>query len=329
MARRPRSRSVLRGAVVAALVLGLTGAALLTTVADAAPGGLVADVVVAEWPNAVSPSVAFDGRYLYHTNYGGSVLHRVDVPPPGGTTTATGLVDVPIQGASSGVMTLAYDAGRDAFWAIGGDGRSMYLLQKSGLANLVFTVSDADRPGFQPVGAYPNEIKVAYDATDDTLWYSSDAGTRIYHYQTYADAQGTAVLVAETPYIDVNIEPNDMSTECGYSQSSGVAVGGADLFVTISGCSILFEFTKTGVKAGTSVLIGYGGSSTQDAECDDRSYAVPVIWIRDGYDGHKPLGQRAGTQVAVLRSFPFPLRSFTLPLPFALCPLPFALCPLL
>src|SRR5439155_239396 len=55
MARRPRSRAVLRGAVVVALVVGLTGAALLATVADAAPGGLVADVVVAEWPNAVSP----------------------------------------------------------------------------------------------------------------------------------------------------------------------------------------------------------------------------------------------------------------------------------
>src|SRR5205807_1151274 len=166
------------------------------------------------------------------------------------------------------VMTLAYDAGRDAFWAIGGDGRSMYLLQKSGLASLVFTVSDADRPGFQPVGAYPNEIKVAYDATDDTLWYSSDAGTRIYHYHTYADAQGTAVLVTETPYIDVNIEPNDMSTECGYSQSSGVAVGGADLFVTISGCSILFEFTNAHT--------GADSAATADTDANSSAYADPA-----------------------------------------------------
>src|SRR5438132_11464504 len=77
MARRPRSRAVLRGAVVVALVVGLTGAALLATVADAAPGGLVADVVVAEWPNADSPSVAYEGRYHYHINFVGSELPRV------------------------------------------------------------------------------------------------------------------------------------------------------------------------------------------------------------------------------------------------------------
>src|SRR5439155_869520 len=115
----------------------------------------------------------------------------------------------------------------------------------SGLASLVFTVSDADRPGFQPVGAYPNEIKVAYDATDDTLWYSSDAGTRIYHYHTYADAQSTAVLVTETPYIDVNIEPNDMSTERRHAQSSGGAAGGADPLAAISGPPILFPRPTT------------------------------------------------------------------------------------
>src|SRR2546429_7395733 len=88
MTRRPCRRAVLRGTVVVALVLGLTRAALLTTVADAAPGGLVADVVVAEWPNAVSPSVAFDGRYLYHTNYGGAARPPGAVPPPGGGATA-------------------------------------------------------------------------------------------------------------------------------------------------------------------------------------------------------------------------------------------------
>src|SRR2546425_1122337 len=34
----------------------------------AAPGDLVADVVVAEgWPRHIAPSVGFDGRYLYYT----------------------------------------------------------------------------------------------------------------------------------------------------------------------------------------------------------------------------------------------------------------------
>src|SRR5207247_3785825 len=62
--------------------------------AAAAPGDLVADLIVAEYPNATSPSVAFDGHFLYHVDYGGSVLHRVDVPPAGGPYTASGHVDL-------------------------------------------------------------------------------------------------------------------------------------------------------------------------------------------------------------------------------------------
>src|SRR5205085_5102465 len=46
--------------------------------AVAAPGGLVADVIINEqYPEDISPSVGFDGHYLYHTGYGGSTLHRI------------------------------------------------------------------------------------------------------------------------------------------------------------------------------------------------------------------------------------------------------------
>lgn len=284
----PRSvrRRILSTTAVTALLVQI--AFLGSRPAAAAPGDLVADVVINEqYPDDISPSVAFDGTYLYHVGYGASTLHRINVPAAGATQQASGQVDTPIQGASSGVMTLAYDAGRDAFWAVGGDGLSIYLLQKTGAATLAFHVDpNADRPGFQPVGDYPNEIKLAYDRADDTIWYSSDAGTRIYHYQTYADTDGSAVIVGATPYIDVNVPPDDMSTECGYSQSSGVTVGGAHLFVTISGCSILFEYTKTGSKVAAIRLNPYDGANTEDLECDSRSYAVPVFWIRDGYDGH-------------------------------------------
>ena len=256
--------------------------------AVAAPGGLVADVIInEEYPEDISPSVGFDGHYLYHTGYGGSTLHRINVPAAGATQQASGQVDTPIQGASSGIMTLSYDAGRDTFWAVGGDGLSIYRLSKTGIATLAFRVDpNTDRPGFQPVGDYPNEIKIAYDAADDTIWYSSDAGVRIYHYQTTADTDGSAVIVGSTPYIDVDAPPNDMATECGYSQSSGVTVGGAHLFVTVSGCSVLFEYTKTGTKVASMTLTPYNASDTEDLECDSLSYSVPVFWVRDGYDGH-------------------------------------------
>jgi hypothetical protein len=269
--------------VAGALALQL---ALIPLPAAAAAGDLIADVVVPDrYPTSIAPSVAFDGQYLYYVGYGTPVLHRVDVPPPGGTTAATGHVETPITGAS-GIMTLAYDAGRDAFWAVGNDGVSIYLLTKAGAAMLIFSVDPAqDRPKFQ-TDVYVTEVKIAYDRTDDTIWYSPDATTRIYHYHTTADALGTAQLVSATPYIDVGLAPNDMSAQCGYSQSSGIAVGGANLFVSVAGCNYLFEYTKTGTKVAWYAYNTNAGGSTQDVECDNLSYGVPVFWIRDAWDGH-------------------------------------------
>lgn len=269
--------------VAGALALQL---ALIPSPAAAAAGDLIADVIVPDsYPTSIAPSVAFDGQHLYYVGYGGPVLHRVDVPPAGGTTAATGHVETPISGAS-GIMTLSYDAGRDAFWAVGNDGSAIYLLTKSGAATLVFSVDPVqDRPGFQ-TNMYVTEVKIAYDRTDDTIWYSPDATTRIYHYHTTADALGTAQLVSASPYIHVGLPPNDMSAQCGYSQSSGIATGGGNLFVSVAGCNYLFEYTKTGTKVAWYAYNTNAGGSTQDLECDNLSYGVPVFWIRDAWDGH-------------------------------------------
>jgi len=256
--------------------------------AKAARGDRIAEAITPEdnsfaWARGISPNVAFDGSYLYYTEYAGSILHRIDVPPPGGPTLATGQVNLPIMGSSSGIMTLAYDRRRDGFWAVGGDGLSVYFLTKAGNATLAYRIDpSSDRPGFQS-GTFVTETKIAYDGTDDTIWYSPDATTRIYHYKVTPDALGTADLVTATPYIDVGVAPNDIAAQCGYSQSSGVAVGGAHLFVTVAGCSYYFEYTKTGAKVGAypySVL-----ESSQDAECDNVSYGVAVLWIKEGYKG--------------------------------------------
>jgi hypothetical protein len=278
-----------RRVVVALSVVPLLALQLVLGPAEpaaAAPGDLIADVVIPEpWPASVAPSVAFDGLHLYYVGYAGEVLHRIDTPPPGGTTAATGHVDTTITGAPSGIMTLSYDAGRDAFWAVGGDGLSIYLLDKAGTATLAFTVAAEDRPNFH-VGPFPTEVKIAYDRSDDTIWYSPDATARIYHYHTSPDALGTAQLVSATPYIDVDLPPNDMTPQCGYSQSSGVATGGANLFITASGCPYYFEYTKTGTKVAFYSYNLPAGFNTQDVECDDRTYGVPVLWIKDGFNGH-------------------------------------------
>jgi hypothetical protein len=278
-------------ALIAVLLLQLM---VLAKPATAAAGDLVADVVVPDqWPTQVAPSVAFDGKFLYYLGYGSPVLHRIDVPPAGGQTYATGHVATPITGAQ-GIMTLAYDAGRDKFWSVGSDGLSIYLLTKTGAATLVFTVDPVqDRPNFS-TGQYATEVKIAYDRADDTIWYSPDATTRIYHYSTAPDALGTAQLISGSPYIDVGLPPNDMTAQCGYSQSSGIATGGGSLFVSVAGCSYLFEYTKTGTKVAWHAYNTYAGGSPQDVECDDLSYALPVFWIRDAWDGHIRAFQQPG-----------------------------------
>src|SRR5439155_12423765 len=170
------------GSTAVAAVLLLQIMLLGTGSAVAAPGDLIADVIVnEEYPDNISPSVAFDGTYLYHTGDGGSVLHRINVPPAGATQPAAGQVDTPIQRAPSGIVTLSYDAGRDSFWAVGGDGLAIYLLRKTGVATLAVKVDpNTDRPGSEPVGDYPNDIKLAYDAGGNTISYSSEAGLPIY-----------------------------------------------------------------------------------------------------------------------------------------------------
>ena len=98
---------------VVAVVMVLSLAAGRAQPAAAAPGDLVADVLVPEadpvWARGLAPSVAFDGRYLYYLDYAGSILHRIDVPPAGSAMTGTGHVDAPVVGAPSGIMTIAYD----------------------------------------------------------------------------------------------------------------------------------------------------------------------------------------------------------------------------
>ena len=254
----------------------------------AVPGDVVAAVFTPEgatfWPLGISPSVAFDGKYLYYAEYAGHVLHRIDAPPAGGNYDATGHIDIPIVGMPSGLMAIAYDAGRDAFWATGGDGLSVYLLSKDGNAVQIFTIDPLNgRPGYQCTpGNTCTESKLAYDRADDTLWIGPDAFPRIYHYQTYPDPLGYAVL-ATTPFIDVSAPPNDMTAECnGYSIVSAVAVGGDYLFLGAGGCARYFEYTRSGVKVASFQMAEI---SVGDFECDNNTYPVSVIWVKKSFWG--------------------------------------------
>ena len=281
-------KALFRLLAVATLVVGQIAAGNAHPAA-AAPGDVIAEITIPEsdgllWLRGVAKAIGFDGHNLFYAEYAGQVLHRIDVPPPGASF-ASGHIDIPITGAPSGIMAISYDATRDAFWAVGGDGLSIYLLSKGGQAALQYTIDpNSDRPGnCKTVMGCGSEAKINYDGADDSIWYANDTSARLYHYQSTPDALGTAQLVATTPYVDVDVPPNDMYLQCGYSQVSGFAVGGPNLYITVAGCEYYFEYTKTGTKLGQ---YPERPASSGDFECDNLSYSVSVIWARDGWSGH-------------------------------------------
>lgn len=254
--------------------------------ASAAPGDIITDLVVPEaqtvWQTGIAKAVAMDGTYLYYAEYMGSVLHRIDVPPQG-SSLITGHTDIPIVGAPSGIMTLAYDRGRDLFWAVSGDGSIIYTITKGGMATQRFTIDTTQNGLTSCASSYCREVKIAYDRSDDSIWYAPDDTRRIYHYSTTPSALGGGVLVAATPYVDIDVAPNNFSPECPSSSVSGIATGGSSLFIAAQNCNYYFEFSKTGAKLGSTARAfnTFGGLA-----CDNVSYPVSVIWMRYGWNGH-------------------------------------------
>jgi hypothetical protein len=145
---------------------------------------VIAEILLPEsdgllWPRAIGAAIGFDGQHLYYAPYAATVMHRINVPPPG-SSVASGRIDIPILGAPAGIMSFSYDAGRDAFWAVGGDGLSIYLLTKSGQATLIYIIDPlTDRPGNCGYTPCLNEAKINYDRSDDTLWYAPDTSGQI------------------------------------------------------------------------------------------------------------------------------------------------------
>lgn len=279
-----RRLRLLPAAAVAVLPAILVGAQPVA----AAPGDVIADIVVPEvYVNSafgIAKAVAYDGHNLYYAEYGGSILHRIDMPPPGGPNQVTGHTDIPIIGAVGGIMTIAYDRGRDKFWAVSTDGTVIYLIDKTGLALRQFAINSLTLPGRCKLLKCEAEVKIAYDRTDDTIWYSPDTTRRIYHFQTTGELLGNAVLVAANPYFDVDVPPNDMNAYCPFgSWASGIATGGSSIFIEVSACNYYFEYSKTGTRLGA---VPRAFDTSGGLTCDDHTYSVSVIWMREGWNGH-------------------------------------------
>jgi len=160
---------------------------------------------------------------------------------------------------TSDLGALAYDLGRGKLWACNGEDVGLIDLATGAYA-AVFTTSNGCLDG------------LAYDGSDDTIWASGDAESSFEHYSSTGTPMGST----------------DIDGKLGSCGNSGIAVGGANLYLANNGCSEIYEVSKDFVTS--TLFIGTdktGGRRVEDLECDNVTFAAQgktVIWSQDAYD---------------------------------------------
>jgi len=246
--------------------------------------------------SSVGVGIAFDGTKLLISCYSDNTITEIN--PANGAQIAVHT----ISGASS-LGAMAWDAANSRLWACSG-------FTGVGLVNLstnVFT------PVFTSAGCFDG---LAYDGVDNTIWSSHDVASTVEHYT----AAGALLSV------------NSVSGKIGSCGSSGIAVGGAKLYLANNGCSQIFEASKD---FSSSVLFASFARRLEDLECDDRTFAGAgkgAIWSIDAYDnvlnaweiplGQCGLGGQAPTPTPVPGDTPTPVPPTATPAPPTATPVP-------
>jgi hypothetical protein len=261
MVRRVWAKLALFAGVVAAI------GAIWVPTAGATTGDVLATV------SAPDAGAAFDGNDLFYTDTAGAILHSI---------ASNGVSDqqaVPVVGAA-GLQGLTYDVTRNVFWATDSTGLTVYTVDRTGLALLQFAINPlTDLPGLcgSLTGCSSTISDLAYDATDDSLWYLPVGSSRVYHIDTAGNALG---------YLDLG--------SVGCSTVSGLAAGETSLY--LSGCGRVIRAAKT--DTGTSSVLSSFASpvtSAREIECDDVSFApASALWMRDRATGALRAVQIAG-----------------------------------
>jgi hypothetical protein len=136
-----------------------------------------------------------------------------------------------------------------------------------------------------PLGCPTNVDGLAYDAGDDSIWFSPDASQRIYHFTTDGMLLG---------FYDVNEPGSQMEPDCA-NFSSGIAVADHSptpiMFDMAGSCSNWFQYGSSDVNQPTKqqVYRTYDGTRAEDDECGyaqlPNGQLVSAVWVRDEQDG--------------------------------------------
>ena len=217
--------------------------------------------------------VAFDGANLYYTDLNGTELRSVT---PAGVAGPS----VPIVGAP-GITALTYDVTHDFFWAVDTTGLGIYQLTRDGRAWLQFAlVPGLDLPGLCDVatGCSTTVSGLAYDATNDTLWYAPMLSQRVYHLTTAGELHG---------WFDTNELGSSLFPECAANGVGGIAAGKDSLYLSAGACGRGYRFGKSDAQAAPKLgSFAMASQKPGDVECDNVSFSATVIWVRDTVDGH-------------------------------------------
>jgi hypothetical protein len=237
--------------------------------AAAAVGDVRADIAAGA-PGGVS--VAFDGTNLYYTDRNGVVLKSVT---PAGTERPS----VPIVGAA-GLNALTYDVTHDLFWGVDATGLGVYQVTRDGFASLQFALIPAvDLPGLcdVPAGCSTVVSGLAYDGTNDSLWYAPQGTQRVYHLTTAGQLIG---------YFDTNETSGALFPDCVTNGVSGVAAGASSLYVAAGDCAKGFRYTKSDSQPALKLSTFKAAVGSGDVECDSLTFPATVVWVRNVADGH-------------------------------------------
>ena len=242
-------------------ILGTIGVSLALIAAprgaSAAPGDSLASFdasVTAGIPacsGGVGTGIAYDGTNLLLSCWDNNVLQRVNASTHtnAGAVTITGLPD-------TGLGALAWDATRNRLWACNLEDQIVLIDVGAG-------ARDNSQAAIAVNGCVDG---LAYDASDDTLWASADVSSSTCHYQT----DGTLITCFDN---------SGLIGSCG---NSGIAVGGADLYLANNGCSEIYQVDKT--FTSSSLFAGFP-ARLEDLECDGRTFSPNgAIWSIDAYD---------------------------------------------
>jgi uncharacterized repeat protein (TIGR01451 family) len=255
MKRKRRGRAVVTGVIVAAAVVLWSLVAVGT--ASAAPGSILRTINVTPAPSCgVSLGVAFDGVELMTSCTSDNIITRVD--PANGNVLGT----IAIAGVLDGTIdAISWDAKNNLLW-LADSSHNVY----SAVLNKTLGTGVATFRFQHTLGGFAFTDGLAFDGTDDSIWYSPDVSSTIYHYTQAGVLLGTR------------------SGQLGSCGNSGLVVADATtLYMANNGCGEIWQGDKAGTT--TTFFASLSGKRVEDLECDNTTFAPKsAIWSKDAFD---------------------------------------------